>query len=140
MRYFDFIKDYLPRLGETEGCPEDDITRIETEYHLKLPAAYREFLLLFGKKSGLLLRGYCMTVDKVRQNREDVEFDLKNTIHSNTFKIEPDMFFFGQWQGSFLFFRCGKSEDPEVYLVTTLDDIILYKNSFTAFVKEEGLE
>jgi len=140
MAYFDFITSSLPRLGAIAGCTEEEILQLEKEYDLQLPAAYREYLRLFGKNSGQLLTGYHTTIDQIRENIACVEFDLVNTTHNNTFKMEPEMFFFAQWQGTVLYFRCDGNEDPPVYLINTFDDIIMYKNSFTAFVKEEGLE
>lgn len=140
MAYFDFITSYLPRLGAIAGCTEDEIIQLEREYSLRLPAAYKEYLRLFGKSTGQLLAGYHTTVDQIRRNIACVAFDLVNTIHSNTFKVEPDMFFFGQWQGTVFYFRCDGNEDPPVYMITTFDEIELFTNTFTAFVKEEGLE
>ena len=140
MAYLDFITGYLPRFGTIAGCTEDEILQVEKEYHLRLPAAYKEYLRLFGKNTGQLLKGYHTAVDQIKQNIACVEFDLVNTTHSNTFKVQPDMFFFAQWQGTVLYFICDGNENPPVYLISTFDDITLYKNTFTDFVKEEGLE
>lgn len=139
MAYFDFITGYLPRLSAIAGCTNDEIMQLEKEYGLQLPAAYKEYLRLFGKNTGRLLSGYHTTVDQIKQNIVCVAFDLVNTTHSNTFKMEPDMFFFAQWQGSVFYFRCDGNDDPPVYLISTFDNIILYKNAFTDFVREEGL-
>lgn len=139
MAYFDFITGYISRLGAIAGCTEVEIIQLEKEYDVQLPAAYKEYLRLFGKNTGQLLQGYHTTADQIKRNIGCVEFDLVNTIHSNGFKVEPDMFFFAQWQGTVLYFRCDGNEDPPVYIIETFDDIILYKNSFTTFIKEEGL-
>lgn len=139
MAYFDFITNYSPRLGKAAGCTEEEIALLERKYQLQLPAAYKEYLRLFGKNTGGLLEGFYTTIGEVKQNIATIEFDLVNTDHSHQFKIGPDMFFFGQWQGTVFYFICDGNENPPVYMVESLDDIILYTNTFTDFVRAEGL-
>lgn len=139
MAYFDFIKNHLPRLSKARGCTEEEIIQLEQKHQLQLPAAYKEYLRLFGKNTGGLLEGFYTTIDEVKQNAATIEFDMVNTDHSHQFKITPGMFFFGQWQGTVLYFICDGNENPPVYMVESLDDIVPYTKTFTDFVRAEGL-
>ena len=139
MVYFDFVTSNPSRFGvkQMQGYTDDEIIQLEREYHVHLPAAYKEFLRLCGKKTGQLLSSYHTTVDQIKKNIEALKFDMANTIHSNSFKIEPDMFFFGQWQGSVFYFRCDGNDNPPVYFISSLDDITVVNPTFTDFVKEQ---
>jgi hypothetical protein len=52
------------------------------------------------------------------------------------------IFFFAQWQGyNYFIFYCGiDDENPHVYILTDAPVIKLYKEHFTDFIREEGLQ
>jgi hypothetical protein len=139
MAYLAFLNEYSSILGDTEGIAPSEVAAIEATYGVKLPGAYKEFLGLFGRKSGYLLSSYLMTVKNLASNRETVEFDLKHTIHNNLFRIESNMFFFAQWQGSVYYFECDKGDDPPIYFTQDFDAVLRCFEKFTDFVREDGL-
>ena len=139
MEYFKFLNEYSPLLGDTEGITSDELAAVEAAYGVKLPGAYKEYMSVYGKKSGYLLSSYLMTVNKLAGNFECVEFDLKHTVHDNKFRIESNMFFFGQWQGSVFYFECDRGDDPPVFFIQDFDAVLRHSDKFTDFVREEGL-
>lgn len=140
MQYMNFLIPYLPALGDVEGCTEEEIKNLEQSRKVQLPAAYKEYLLLFGRKSGYFLQGYYTTIDQIDSNIECIEFDLRTVDHSGSFMLGPEMFLFGQWQGTYFYFNWGGSEDPEVFMITHFDRVKVLSKSFSDFVRSEGLE
>lgn len=140
IKHLNFLKDYINSLGKIEGISDNEIELLEEKFQLKLPDAYKEYLFLFGKSTGNLLSSYLMTIDRIEENIECIKFDLANTIHNNSFSINKDMFFFGQWQGSVFCFLCNGDENPPVYFIQDFDNIKVTYQKFTDFIYEEGLK
>jgi hypothetical protein len=96
------------------GCKLDEIIKLEEFIGAPLPKAYREFLIIMGKKAGKLFMGsnyYYSEVFKLRQSAlELLEFN-KFTI-----PLPENAFVFLMHQGyQFLFFLLDDSENPIVY-------------------------
>jgi SMI1-KNR4 cell-wall len=143
MKYLSFIEKYKSKMGKPIGIDNIIISEIEKHFQLDLPLAYKEYLLNFGANSGNLLSSYYMTYPSLMDNKSDV-FEMINfddrKLDSEKPKIESNFFFFGQWQGyNFFFFECGIGENPPVKILNDSFEIIGYKDSFTSFLIEEGL-
>jgi hypothetical protein len=98
-----------------QGCSEAEIAAIEHERGVALPGAYRTFLAAMGKSPGGFLRGSDLEYSALRSLRAWAEELLVECDAA----LELDLadFVFVMHQGyQFLFFRCGVSDDPPVYL------------------------
>ena len=143
MKYLSFIEKYKSKIGRPKGIDSKVISDIETCFQLKLPLAYKEYLLNFGATSGNLLSSYYMTYPSLMDNKSEaiemINFDDRKSDNEKP-QIKNSYFFFGQWQGyNFFFFECGADENPPVYILNDSLEIIEYKKSFTSFLIEEGL-
>ncbi len=142
--YISFLGDYSNEIGETIGIGVHEINQIEEKFNIKLPIAYKQFLLSSGKKTGFLLNGYYIEYPSLIENREDAIYELNfddREKNDKELEIKDSYFFFAQWQGyNFFFFDCSLEEDnPTVFLFDT-DKIRKYKDSFTDFLRDEGLK
>ena len=145
IQYLSFLKDYTDLLGHTKGIDIMSIEKIEMNFRVKLPKAYKEFLFLFGEDSGNILGSYYMMFPALLENRNDalyaLGFDDRKSVEDKP-EIKDSFFFFGQWQGYiFYFFDCEEeSDDPIVYILMDSLKIEKYKGSVTSFIKDEGLQ
>ena len=140
--YLSFLKEHQDIIGETKGLHTNEIQSIEQKFNVTLPVAYKQFLSYFGHDTGSLLNGYCMTYKELQENREDAIYELEfDDCRKDRVVLEEHYFFFAQWQGySFLFFDCSIAEgNPPVFLFDT-EKIVKYKDSFTDFLNDEGLQ
>ena len=97
------------------GCSEAEIGALETEYGLRLPRAYREFLAAMGRAAGDFLSGTDFLYADLPPLLE-YAYDLLSESEE-PIALHLDDFVFAMHQGyAFLFFRCGASEDPPVFL------------------------
>ncbi len=137
---FERIKD---KLGNFEGISEKELAEIETEFQITLPKAYRDFMLIFGKRSGYVLDGYGAQYPIVLGNRGAAEYVL-NTIddipEGDKPIFKPSYFFFAQWLSyNYWFFDCDEeSDDPKVYLFEDGGKIEDSYFTFTEFIYSEG--
>ena len=140
--YVSFLDKYSDGLGETIGLGIDEISQLEKDFNINLPTAYVEFLLKYGRNSGYLLSSYLMTIDKLCSNRESALDASYDEIDDIKVEIKNSYFFFAQWQGyNFFFFDCSLKEDnPPIYILTDSPEITKYKDSFTDFLRDEGLK
>lgn len=145
LKYLSFLDDFRNFIGRTEGLALKDISYIETVFGVKLPIAYREYLSLFGKESGNLLGSYYTEYPGLMENRSDaiyaLNFDDRNPPNAKPV-LRSNYFFFAQWQGGiFFYFDCEEeSENPGVYIFEDTLKLYRYKNSFTEFLRDEGLK
>lgn len=143
--YLSFFNDYKSRIETIEGVTKNEIHDIESTFNVKLPKAYIEYLLFFGRKSGNLLNSYYMEYPALKENKQDAiyEINFDDTILLKDKPIIKDSyFFFAQWQGyNFYFFDCDEvSNNPIIYLLLDAKQILKYKDSFSDFIYEEGLK
>lgn len=136
-KYLDFLQQYAKHLGDPQGVKEAEIQAIEQQFNVKLPLAYIEFISIFGKKKGRILRNYSSEVSYLAQNRKDAVKAQENA-GADAFVIKDSHFFFGQWQGlSSYFFDCELQEnDPPVYVLDA-GKAEVFKPSFSQLIREE---
>lgn len=140
--YISFLDDYSDRIGETVGLEINEINQLEQDFNVKFPAVYVDFLSKYGKRSGYFLSSYLVAIDKLGNNRESALDASYDEIDNIKVEVKDSYFFFAQWQGyNFFFFDCSRGEDdPPVYILTDTPEITKYKDSFTDFLKDEGLK
>lgn len=105
----------LVAAGKLRGCTEEDIARIETSFGFKLPSTYRELLAVMGRSAGEFLVGTDWLFPAVLTLRDQAERLLREC--KAQVALDQADFVFAVHQGyQFLFFRMGKTDDPEVFL------------------------
>jgi hypothetical protein len=139
--YLRFLKDKQFSFGDAEGLSENEINEIEQKMGIKFPLSYREFLMILGKKTGSFLPSYLMSSAYFERTRDSAFIASYDEIENIRVEINSSFFFFAQWQGyNFFFIDCNeKNPDPKVYLLTDTPEIIDYKESFSKFLIDEGL-
>ena len=100
--------------SQLQGCSDAEIEALEAELGIVLPRAYREFLLTMGRSAGDFFCGtdFLYADLPLREYADELlsEGDVPLALH-------PADFVFAMHQGyTFLFFRCGISDDPPVFL------------------------
>lgn len=142
IKYLSFLNPYKDMLGYTKGVDVHTIQQIETDFNVKLPKAYKEFLFVYGEESGNLLNSYLVEVHKLIGNRKSATIASVDELVGKKVELKDSFFFFAQWQGYvFYFFDCEEmDDDPKVYLLTDSPKIENYKESFTSFIRDEGLK
>lgn len=141
IKYLSFLDTYRDVLGNPKGIDVQLIQKIEIDFNVRLPRAYKEYLFLFGENTGNLLSSYLTSVYKLKGNRESAKNAAIDELSGKAVNIKDSFFFFGQWQGYvFYFFDCEEGkDDPTIYILTDSPGIEKYKDSFTLFVRDEGL-
>lgn len=136
-KYLDFLQQYPKHLGDPQGVTETEIKAIEQQFNVKLPLAYVEFIAIFGKKRGRILRNYSSEVAYLVQNRKDAVKSARE-MGDTAFEIKDSHFFFGQWQGlSSYFFDCSTLEDDPAVYVLDAGKADVFKSSFSQLIREE---
>jgi len=120
------MKDYIDELIEKliaggvatpdaiKPCTPEQIAEIEKLYSIKLPSAYRQFLLKMGAKGGRFLRGtdfYFGWLPELRGFAEELmsEWDCD-------FALSQTDFVFLVHQGNqFMYFDTTAGDDPPIY-------------------------
>lgn len=122
------------------GCTEEEIEHIEDRFGVRLPAAYKEFLSLMGKKCANFaccesweyyslswVRQAALKLLKQDESEDFYEFERARAIAvpRNTF------FFLAEIACYCLFFNCDDGDDPPVYLIE--DGDTEYRQVFESF-------
>lgn len=109
-------------------CTEEEARALEQKIGNSLPAAYQEFLLWMGRRSGGFLRGE----NWLYEHLEDIQLDAIELMRRDGFPVTlpPDAFVFLMHEGyHFAFFRTSEGDDPPVYEYIETDDEIALKIS-----------
>ncbi len=142
--YISFLSNYEDKIGEIIGLNMDKINQLQKDFNVELPLAYKQFLLSLGRKTGFLLNGYYIEYPSLIDNKEDAIHELNFDDRKKNDKkpeIKDNYFFFAQWQGyNFFFFDCSRDEDDPVVFLFDTEKITKYKDSFTEFLRDEGLK
>ena len=96
-------------------CTPEEVAKLEADLHVKLPAAYRAFLLLMGNGPDPILVGTECTIGDLYRLGEGAEELLAED--GNSFALTPDAFVFLMHQGyQFMYFQCdAANDDPPVF-------------------------
>lgn len=98
-----------------QGCKEAEISTLETRLGIRLPRSYRSFLAAMGRAAGTFLVGTDILYSLLPTLRRQAERLL--TECGGSLALDPADFVFAVHQGyEFLFFTCGASDDPPVFL------------------------
>ncbi len=130
-----FIEAGIATPEKILGCTDEEVLEIEKFYNLKLPDAYKEYLLKFGKRSGDFLRECEIYYPHILENREAAE----TLLDANTdYKLkQSDYVFIARYGCQFWFFQTeDRNPNPSVlrYTEDSLKPILLAE-SFTAAIE-----
>jgi len=101
-----------PKVGrwEIEGISEQEIIKIENEFKIKLPKAYKEFLYLGGKYTGFM---QSWTTDA--QYLDWSQTNIRESMDNINLHLRP-FFAFADFEGiNCLFFFLDEGENPPIY-------------------------
>jgi hypothetical protein len=98
-----------------EGCSDQEIEAIEQKLGVNLPGAYRQFLAQMGRCAGTFFQGTDFLYRELPTLRGQAEELLRGCDVG--LELNRSDFVFAVHQGyTFLFFQCGRSDDPPVFL------------------------
>ena len=102
---------HLAKIAQFEGCSADEVDAAEAALGLRLPAAYRAFLLRFGRRSGRLMQGSDVAAaGALVAARAEAE-----EIAERPLPTDAVVFLTHQgYQAQYL--RAGEGDDPPVWL------------------------
>ncbi|PZR09699.1 MAG: hypothetical protein DI539_21710, partial [Flavobacterium psychrophilum] len=129
------IVKYLKQKGERMSpLYESDVDSIEKECNVKLPGAYKEFLLYMGRGAGRYMIGSDVFYDKMLH----LQFWAEELAKENNLQpLPPGSFTFWMHQGyRAAYFMTGDGEDPAVYFYSEekgIDGFKIITNSLTDF-------
>lgn len=95
-------------------CTEDEVHQLEQTLGLRLPLAYREFLLWMGHYAGGYLAGYDWRFEALFHLKEWA-LELLEENQSTEILPEDAIVFFMNQGYRFMFFRVSEGENPPVY-------------------------
>ena len=130
------INTKVCKVDEMQGCTSEEIDRLEKLAGIRLPKAYREFLLAIGRRAGKLFQG----TDILFPALDGVRDAAIHLLHENgeTFRLPSDAFVFSMHQGyEFDYFIASQGDDPPVYqYVEGSGSPALIWPSFSEFLRE----
>jgi hypothetical protein len=103
------IESGLPDSEGTAGCSEADIADIESRSNVKLPVAYRDFLLALGRSSEDFFSDVSFVYPTIRDDQKSITNIL------GTFKLPASAYVFMVRNDLILFFDIKDGDDPPVY-------------------------
>ena len=140
------LEDYGSHMNNTKviPCTIEDVEAFESKLSspLKLPAAYKEFLLYGGSKmgdlSGVLDISYGMARICLEDPNEVYDLFCDEELEG---KVPPEMFFLTERLGAYVaYFMLNEGDDPPIYTWSErdgdgLDTVKKSYNSFSDFFK-----
>lgn len=116
-----FIRAGLATPEQLRGCSAADIEQIEATLGLHLPASYRDFLLIVGRRAGQFYATGHLTYPDLLANRQRAEAMLAEEAailgeERNPFRLPTDAVVFLAWEAHFRFLRTHPPDaDPPVF-------------------------
>jgi len=119
-------------------CKRYEVANVEEELSIKLPVAYKEFLLEMGKNANSFMVGSSCYYDEILYLKGWAD----ELLEENKFKALPNnCFVFWMHQGyQFAFFFLDAGDDPPVYYYSEVGnnannpDFILTDKSFSSYL------
>ena len=136
------LEELLPAsAAAVQPCTAEEVTRLEQQLGIPLPAAYREFLLWMGHGAGTLFRGsdifYDDLFDDGQADMREAAVELLAENHVATSLPQDAIVFFMHQGYQFAFVRACEGDDPLVYSYNEgldRDTIIQEQASFSAYL------
>ncbi len=147
----DLFDSFLKRLARSEvampenfeDCTASELEQLESKYGLRLPGIYRRFLSIMGRQCGWLFASEQVAVDywTVLDLTQEVRSSLATSDPELAKRIPPDGFFILTTGGDVhLFIRCGKDQNPPVYVLNEPEHTIEVAHASVMEWLESGCE
>jgi len=113
--------------NKLQPCTASEVEALEAKIGLKLPAAYREFLLLMGHGAGK----YMLGSDCFYRHLDAIHKGALELIEEHELpEMPPNAFVFWMHQGyMFAYFLIDDNPDPHVYFFTEGEDMKCFEIS-----------
>jgi hypothetical protein len=105
-----------------KSSPEEEIQQLQEKLGLKLPEAYKEFLLWAGSDGGPLYSDSCYLGAVMGCNREDAEEILREDQSSEILPEDAIVFTVHHGGYAFCFIRASEGNDPPVHYYYPVPD------------------
>ncbi|HAY3544981.1 TPA: SMI1/KNR4 family protein [Elizabethkingia anophelis] len=111
IKYLTKMKN-TPKIGrfENKGISELEIAKLESEFKIKFPQAYKEFLFLGGKRE-FILEGWSTEA----QYLDWIQANIKQSMDDVNLKLKPFFVFAEYNNNQCLFFFLNDGENPPIY-------------------------
>jgi hypothetical protein len=106
-----------PILGQPIGASEEDIAALESRIGLRLPEAYRQYLLWMGRDFNGIFRGSNWFIFDLESNREVLSGLLEEVGSQYPMATSHIVFFTHQGYMAAWFDTAGSQADPECWFV-----------------------
>jgi len=128
------IQKNLINENDVAGIPYTRLGFIEKQFSIKLPKAYKDYLLIFGKNAGELFDDKSICFPNILDFKK--EFD-NFVIHEKiNYKLPENAFVFYKPNNVlFYYFICDGISDPIVYSFDVVDGENISYSHFTQFLK-----
>jgi hypothetical protein len=141
MPYLTELKALAERLdvihpNKAQGCTEEEIESLEDALHIKLPAAYREFLAWCGKRAGDFLSGsqWQYDEDDLILFQEDAKEVLDDKNFSNNLPANAYVFFM-HLDYQFCLFLLEDGGNPPIHMFLEGKTVNEFHKEFCSFTE-----
>ncbi|HEY9627545.1 MAG TPA: SMI1/KNR4 family protein [Coleofasciculaceae cyanobacterium] len=114
-KQFQMLQESRKGSSETFPCSEEEVQKLEKNLGLRLPKAYKEFLLWIGAGGGPL-EGQHFTDSRVQANRERAMATMKAVGCPESLPEDAIVFLFDQLDDYFFYIRASEGDNPPVHL------------------------
>ena len=134
IKYLTKMKN-TPKIGrfENKGISELEIAKLESEFKIKFPQAYKEFLFLGGKRE-FILEGWSTEA----QYLDWIQANIKESMDDVNLKLKPFFVFAEYNNNQCLFFFLNDGENPPIYVYAEDKVHQNEKGEFVYYVKQDN--
>lgn len=127
----------VAKSSDLVGVSEREISLMETRLKVVFPAAYRQYLLRFGRSAGFLSTWMAIYFDDLEEIRD--AFDALNSEYINAIVLPQNALLISNLDSVFDYIFCGDTADPEVFRIDMRGEdgayCEKYAESFSAYIE-----
>lgn len=127
----------IAKSSDLVGVSEREIGRMEAQLDIHFPAAYRQYLLRFGRSAGFLSTWMAIYFDDLEEIRE--AFEQLNREYVEAIVLPRNALLISNLDSVFDYLFCDGSADPEVFRIDMRGDngafCEKYAESFSAYIE-----
>ena len=128
--------------AELVGVPNAEILALENQWSIKVPRAYRQFLLRCGRSAGYLSPWAALYFDDLKEIRDayECQWSQRASPATPTLPTPGHCLFIAHHEQTFDYLNPGRSADPEVWRVCFNDappTVTLVAASFSRYLNSQ---
>lgn len=132
------VESGMARPDQIKGCTNTEVDQIESKAGVRLPQAYKNYLLSLGSSSNDVFSDVLFVYPAIMEHR-----DIIKRIEARTgYKLKPTEFVFLIRDGLIMFFDTATGDDPPVYLMEAPDQprrvCSCFSEWLTSYVNDEA--